>query len=483
MKQNNFLKHFATIGVGTFLSMLLGFFSTPVITRMVDPNEYGQFSLFTMYSSIMVMIICAGLDQALVRYYYDYDSIEYKRFLFSRCIILPVIVCVLVSVVMIAMTSLNIVSFEFSSNVLVGLCIYSFFQLIFRFSQLIVRLEYKSKLYSALNIISKAVYVIVAVGLLMCVEGRNQNVLIIAIIVATIVPVIVSVIAQSNYWDFRNIKKKQEYQLSIKELIKYGYPFIFSMGLMTLFQAVDKISLQTMRSYTEVGIYASTNTLVGIFAIVQTTFNALWTPLSVEHYAKNPNDVSFYQKGNRIITLVMFCMGLTLILCKDVFALLLGEKYRQAAYILPMLIFNPIMYTVSETTVGGIVFMKKSSAHIIITLTSCITNIIGNMILVPRLGCQGAAISTGISYIVFFTMRTTIANKYFYIDFKLKSFYVITILAVLYALYNSFFAFNIFTIVGYVICIVVVIVLYWNEVKWCVDYAKKSVDGLVLHRK
>lgn len=118
--------------------------------------------------------------------------------------------------------------------------------------------------------------------------------------------------------------------------------------------------------------------------------------------------------------------------------------------------------------------MKKSGAHIIITLVSCITNIIGNIILVPKLGCQGAAISTGVSYIVFFTMRTLIANRYFYIDFKLGSFYFVTFLSVLYALYNSFNSFNIFTVVGYLVCIVFVMILYWSDVKWCLDYAKKA---------
>lgn len=75
--------------------------------------------------------------------------------------------------------------------------------------------------------------------------------------------------------------------------------------------------------------------------------------MAVEHYVKDKADVTFYQKGNQIITVIMFCVGFSLILFKDVFAVLLGSKYREAAYILPFLIFNPIMYTVSETTVNG----------------------------------------------------------------------------------------------------------------------------------
>ena len=132
------------------------------------------------------------------------------------------------------------------------------------------------------------------------------------------------------------------------------------MGITILFQTADKLALNAYGTYSDVGIYSSTMTLVNVFAIVQTSFNTLWAPMAVEHYSKDPNDKSLYYKGNQIITVIMFFIGLTLILFKDVFALLLGEKYREAAYILPFLIFNPIMYTISETTVNGLVCRRKS---------------------------------------------------------------------------------------------------------------------------
>ncbi len=68
-------------------------------------------------------------------------------------------------------------------------------------------------------------------------------------------------------------------------------------------------------------------------------------------------------------------------------------------------------YTISETTVCGIVSMKKSKIQIVVAAGACITNIIMNTFLVPRYGCQGAAISTGISYIVFL-----LCAQYFLID-------------------------------------------------------------------
>ena len=74
-KKQNFMKHFLVIGSGTIINMLIGLITTPVITRKVDPLEYGQLSIFVMYCTLAVMILCLGIYQALVRFYYEDDSI------------------------------------------------------------------------------------------------------------------------------------------------------------------------------------------------------------------------------------------------------------------------------------------------------------------------------------------------------------------------------------------------------------------------
>lgn len=466
---NKFLKHFTIIGTGTVINLVIGLLTTPLITRVVNPVEYGQLSIFTMYEGIIVMVLCLGLDQALVRWFYDYDTLEYRRALLFHCVTLPVFVCCVFSVIVIALSATGIISFEFSTAIIVMLCLYSLCGIIYRFSQLLVRLSYQTKLYSSLNIIQKVSYVCIALVFLFTTQINDFNILAFATLLSYFVCMTISILAQRNMWMVSKNDSSKCF-VSQKELLKYSYPYIFSMGIINFFQAIDKISLNYYCTYTEVGIYSSTMTLVHIFAIIQTTFNTLWAPMAVEHYSKDKEDRSFYQKGNKIITVVMFFIGLSLILCKDLFALLLGEKYREAAYILPFLIFNPIMYTISETTVSGLVFKKKSSMQVVVAAVSCVVNLIGNTILVPNLGCQGAAISTGLSYIIFFTMRTFLSNRYFKVDFKLGKFYLLTAVTAAYALYNTFISFNMWSIVGYVICIITMYLLYKDTVIWGIKY-------------
>lgn len=97
----------------------------------------------------------------------------------------------------------------------------------------------------------------------------------------------------------------------------------------------------------------------------------------------------------------MTAIGFLLIAFRKYIILILSSSYQRAADVMPFLIFIPVMYTISEVTVVGINFMKRTELHIISALASFVTNFIGNYLLVPILGAQGAAISTGISYIVF----------------------------------------------------------------------------------
>lgn len=470
--KESFLKHFAIIGSGTFISMILGFLTTPLITRLVDPMDYGQFSIFTLYSNLAVMILYLGLDQSLVRYFYEIETKEYRRALLFKCIRIPAVTSIIAVIGVLVIEQLDLWHFELGRGALILLCVYTIIQIIYRFSLLVVRLQYKTKLYSLLGIIQKVVYVLILIPTIYFCQISNTYGLIIATIVAASICMIVSIVIERKLWDFRNISRR-DCSISNFSLLEYAYPYVLSMGVTTLFQTIDKISLNAYGTYIDVGIYSSTMTLVHIFSIIQNSFNVLWVPMSVENFTKHGDDKTFYQRGNQAITVVMFFIGISLILCKDVFAILLGEKYRLAAYILPFLIFNPIMYTISETTVSGLVFMKKSKLQVLVAVVACSVNIVGNIILVPKLGCQGAAISTGLSYIVFLTMRTHLSNRYFYVDFHLKRFYLLTSVVVVYALYNTFVQFNVFSIIGYIICLGVLILLYKETVIWGVQYLVK----------
>ena len=58
-------KHFFTLFLGTGLNVILGVITTPVVTRLVNPDVYGQLSLFTLYGSVLLVFMLFGHEPVL----------------------------------------------------------------------------------------------------------------------------------------------------------------------------------------------------------------------------------------------------------------------------------------------------------------------------------------------------------------------------------------------------------------------------------
>lgn len=461
-EKKGILNSFIHIGTGTLLNMVIGFITTPIITRLVLPEEYGRLSIFNLYISIAVMIMCLGLDQSLVRFYYKENTLNYKSWIIKRCSFLPLVLSFVVPAIVLSLIQLSDKSFEFSDTV-IPLLLGIVGHMLFRFSILVLRLENKSKAYARINVINKALYALLAIGLIYITGNRSFSMLAYATVIAIIVASFVAIFEGRNLWTIKS--QNVDFKVKFGELIKYGLPFILAMGLTTLFEAIDKLSLNMYCDYATVGIYAGAINIVNIFAIIQSTFNTLWAPVSIKHYEEKPEDKQFYSRCNLAITFIMFFCGFSLIAFKDVFGLLLGKTYREAAYIIPFLTLHPIMYTISETTVTGVVVKKKSYIHIIIAAISCLTNLIGNSILVPILGGKGAAISTGISYIVFYLLRTFFGMRYFQFRIMPFKFILISVVLIVNATYNTFASFGTISVTMYLGSIIILVLLYMDVVK------------------
>lgn len=471
MKHDSFFKSFVTVGASTILSLLLGFFTTPIITRLVEPSEYGQASIFNMYTGLVLFVLCFGLDQALVRFFYKFDELRYKQRLFLETLV-PSMIGTLVFVIgAIVFFNAGVMVFEFDSFCMVLLAVNIVCNVAFRFSALLVRLNHNNSLYGKIIVLNKAIDVLCAIFFLVKLRTHGLYALSLAKVIAVFGCLVISVLSQKDF--FVGIREDIKFDTKeLGELFRYGYPYIFSMGIVQIFQSLDKLALNHYATYEDIGVYSSAMALIALFAVIQTSFNTVWAPKSIEHYEKMPDDRKFYERVFCVVTVMMYFVGITLILGKDVLAYLLGEKYREAAYIMPFLVFHPIMYTISETTAVGINFAKKSSLHVLVSLCACLANFAGNMILVPRLGGKGAAISTGISYIIFCVTRTILAEKCYHVGYEMSKFFIVTLITVGYATYSTFFKFNYLSIVMAFVCYLVMIICYYDSIRWGIEYVK-----------
>lgn len=320
-------------------------------------------------------------------------------------------------------------------------------------------MQQKGKIYSVCNVLLK-ILEFIFILLLYKKYGDNYKTLVMAILLSLCIVTLFSIAIERKFWLFRGDSK-----ISKKEILEFSIPLTLTMALNWVFASSDKIVIKSLSNITELGLYSGAFKIISLLSVLQTGFTTFWTPVVYEHYSKNPEDTEFYKKANDYLSLVFFLIGIGLLMFRNIIILLLGDKYRDAVYIMPMLIFIPVMYLLSETTHMGIGFKKKTKYYLYISIIVSITNLIGNIILVPYLGAKGAAISTGLSYIIFFGCRTYFSTKLINFNFNLRREYIIILGILFYSLYISFMEKVVIELIIIGMNLLLILGLYRHEIK------------------
>lgn len=467
-------KKFTEFAIGNGIVLILGLISSPIITRIINPSEMGKFSMFDTITNLLLLVILLGTDQSYIRYYYE-EKENNRGNLLRLCIKIPLIINLILGIVILILykpISLYIVE-EQSFVVAILVFIHLTGSIISRFAMLQVRMKQRGKLYSFLNVLMKLSYLILVL-LLYFIYNNNYMTIVVATIISNLIMGLVAIILERKEWF--NIKDSTKLKTTSQEMIKYGIPLVFSMAITWVFQSIDRVSIKEFCGYSELGLYSGAMTIIALLNAFQGAFTTFWVPVAYEKYSTNPHDKEFFEKVNKIMVVVMLFIAIGLITGKDIIVLLLGDKYRQAMFIFPYLVFMPVMYTISETTVLGINFKKKTKSHIYISLISALFNVVGNIILVPKYGATGAAISTGLAYIVFFISRTYVSNKYYKVNYNLGKFAIATSVTYVLATYSSFYKFNITILILTIIALATIIFLYRDIFRTGFDIVKNKLN-------
>ena len=439
----NMLKTFSKYAAGSLASLIVGFLATMILTRMIPTDEMGKYSLFITVGTLVASFLYLGLDQSYVRFYFDEDE-KARNTLLMKCMGLPVLLTLVASVGLLFFSDIfsEYLVGEPSFVITILFCVYTLGLVLDRFLLMKVRMAQKAGAYSVLNIIRKVAYLLLAILLFYVAFGEKSMTLILPVTIAEIVVIFGALFVERKSFGTMLTGPKAELSTSREQILKYGLPFIFSTTITIIFHSTDKFMLKELTDYDQIGLYTGAQNIVNLISQVQTVFSTFWVPVAFEHFSREPEEKSFYIRINKLVSYGMIVLFVLVLCMKDIIIYFLGPDYRGASFIFPFLAFMPIMYTVSETTVLGIYFKKKSSYHVWISLACAVTNIIGNLVLINLFGAVGAAISTGLSYILFFVLRTILANRVYPVKYATGRFAVACILVSVLATIACFVSVN-----------------------------------------
>jgi polysaccharide transporter, PST family len=187
-----------------------------------------------------------------------------------------------------------------------------------------------------------------------------------------------------------------------KQLIQKSYPMIFSGMATVLYLKIDQIMLGQMLGDRVVGIYSVAVRISEIWYFIPVAIASSVTPKLIS--LRQSNIDQYHRKMQsifNIVVLIAYVISICLsFLAEPLILRLYGAEYSSSVSILIVHIWSSVF--VFLVVIRGIFLIAEDLAMVYMqtTILGALTNILLNLVLIPRYEGLGAAIATVFSYAV-----------------------------------------------------------------------------------
>lgn len=214
--------------------------------------------------------------------------------------------------------------------------------------------------------------------------------------------IIVAVLLKIWYKKRKKLKFKFSLEYAKRILSKCWYVAISGL-MVTLYMRIDQVMLGSMLdNKTENGIYSAAVRIAEIWYFVPTAIISAFQPAIVmkKKYSEEQYEKSM-QRLYDIVAIVGIAFGILITLFGDIAVqILYGDEYKGATSILKISVWAGLFATLGTARSVWLVNENLQKYSLIYTSVGCVTNIVLNYFLIPKIGARGAAIATLIAQFV-----------------------------------------------------------------------------------
>ena len=185
-----------------------------------------------------------------------------------------------------------------------------------------------------------------------------------------------------------------------KQLLRASWPLIFSGFMVTIYLKIDQVMINTMLDETATGLYAAAVKLSEAWVSIPWIIGASLYPALVNAFKEDSERFS-----NRItqtyilqISVAMAIVVPVVLLAKPVTLFIFGEAYAASAVALQLHIGSLLFIFLGSVANRWLIIEGIQKYWMINSVIGAISNILLNLILIPAMGINGAALATLLSY-------------------------------------------------------------------------------------
>ncbi|MEA1081418.1 lipopolysaccharide biosynthesis protein [Marinobacter qingdaonensis] len=410
LKGNSLIKGSAVYLFSNILNAAIPFALLPVLTRFLEPAEYGQVAMYQVLLGILGAFVGLNVAGSVARKYYDdfLKTDDLQRFI-GACFQIMLLSGAVIFVLMIIFGT----DVAFWMGLPVGwvylavLVSMAAFAVRLRLLQWQVRKQAVryGEFQVSQGFVNMALSLTLVVGLLLGSEGR--------IIALSFTTILFALAAIGLLFRDRLINFLSWSPRLIKDALSHGVPLIPHAVGLVLLASFDRLIINDKLGLAEAGIYMVAAQLAGGMALFFDAINKAYVPWLFEHLKQNRSS-----DKQRIVRLTYICfffilLATTIIALSGPWLVVLvaGQNYSGAGSVIGWLALGQAFGGFYLMVTNYIIFSKRTGLLSLVTISSGLVNIILLIFMVEVMGIEGAAIAFCVSMAIRFFLTWWVAQR------------------------------------------------------------------------
>ncbi len=438
-KVRNLFKHTFVYSIGLLLKKAIGFFLIPIYTKALPPSDYGILSLCYLFIAFFVLIFSLGLNDAFFKFFTkdkkekeSVSTLTIFRFIYST----PFLVLLIFFAKPISFLLLRK---EYPVYIIFSLLIV-YIEDFSTFFTLILRAEERSIIFVILNSIRFIVNMVLNIFFVV-----KLKIGVMGILLGDLISLLLLQFMTIPYV-YKFFSPQFDKKL-LKDMIFYGFPLLPLLLLMMLLDFSDRYIINFFWGNALAGIYSLGYQFGTIIQLFIYGFRFAWAPF----FFKNPDEKEIFSK----VALLFLRIGL-LIWCgvvyftDEIFGLFVDKNYHDAKIIVPIVGLGYVFYGIQQIFITPFYIHSRTFNITIISTIGFLTNLILNLIFIPKYGMIAAASTTLFSFFITCLISLYWGNKIQKIPYRLKNigFDILIPVVIFFITMNSIF---IYRILGFIL--------------------------------
>ena len=422
MSEKKALKAGIGYTVGNILIKGIGFLTLPLFSRIMTTDDFGTFSVFISFDSILFVIIGMALHSSVRNANLAFEN-KIDEYVSSVSIIYVInLVILLVCAFLFGTCCSKITGLQ--QNLIPFLVIHSFCSALLTLYNTRISIDYSYLKYLLVSLFNSVGNI--GLSLLFILTVFKNNAVLGRVLGTTITLGLIVVFVLLSFYKRALPKPIKSYW---KFGIKYSLPIIPHGLSQVLLGQFDRIMINSMISATSAGIYSLAGNLKIILTVISDSVSVAWTTWFYEKAHENKTE----EIRKKAVGLSFLFLGGAIILCgisPELILILGGSAYADGKYVAIPMIMDAYVLFLYNIIIPSEYYKEKTVYIMLGTIFAAVLNIITNYIFINKYGYIAAAYTTLISYLCYLVLHVCISRKVFG-SFVIPVFYIFLFFVIL----------------------------------------------------